>query len=433
MNRNTFETRAGRAVGSFGVPLAYAAGAVVLGIAVPRLEARFLPDLAAPISVNSAIALLSAIATGMLPLTGLVFSLVFVLVQFSATAYSPRLVGWLSRSATLGHALGSFTASFLYALAALAWIDRSGTGKVPLLTVWVALLLLFVSMVFFVLLVRRIGSLQIARVLEYAGDQGRDVIERDYAPLDDARAGAGKQPLRQAEELPAPVQTVEHRGGPLVVQAIEVRRAIALAARERVAFSLACAVGDTVFDGMPLLRVHGGSRPLPERELRRLVKLGTERTFEQDPKYALRLLVDIAIKALSPAINDPTTAVQALDQVQDLLLRLARSELAAGRARDASGSLRLVFPVPVWEDFVMLAFDEIRYCGANSIQVMRRMRALLEDLIEHVPEERRPALQRYLERVDNGIRRAFEDPDDLRDASVGDRQGLGLSGEREAS
>jgi uncharacterized membrane protein len=101
--------------------------------------------------------------------------------------------------------------------------------------------------------------------------------------------------------------------------------------------------------------------------------------------------------------------------------------------RDAGGSLRLVFPVPVWEDFVVLAFDEIRYCGANSIQVMRRMRALLEDLTAHVPEERRPALQRYLERVDNGIRRAFEDSDDRRDALQGDRQGLGLSGEREAS
>ena len=81
-------------------------------------------------------------------------------------------------------------------------------------------------------------------------------------------------------------------------------------------------------------------------------------------------------------------------------------------------------------DFVVLAFDEIRFCGANSIQVMRRMRALLKDLEEHVPPERRPALQRYLERVDNGIRRAFEDLDDRKDASEVDRQGLGLSRER---
>ena len=196
---------------------------------------------------------------------------------------------------------------------------------------------------------------------------------------------------------------------------------------------MAWAVGDTVIDGMPLLRVHGGARPLDERKLRRLVSLGAERTFEQDPKYAIRILVDIAIKALSPAINDPTTAVQALDQLEDLLLRLGRRSLAAGRARDASGSLRLVFPVPSWEDFLVLAFDEIRYCGASSIQVMRRMRALLLDLMKNVPPERLPALERYLERVDNGIRRAFEDGADRKDALEQDRQGLGLSPEQRQS
>jgi uncharacterized membrane protein len=169
---------------------------------------------------------------------------------------------------------------------------------------------------------------------------------------------------------------------------------------------------------------------VPEDRLRRLVHLGSERTFEQDPKYAIRILVDVAIKALSPAINDPTTAVQALDQVEDLLLLLGRVDLSAGRVRDARGSLRLVFPVPKWEDFLVLAFDEIRYCGASSIQVMRRLRALLQDLKEHVPSERRTALQRYLERVDNGIRRTFEDGDDRKDALEEDRQGLGLSRER---
>ena len=205
---------------------------------------------------------------------------------------------------------------------------------------------------------------------------------------------------------------------------------VALAGREGAVVAMAWAVGDTLVDGMPLLRVHGGGRPVPEDRLRRLVRLGSERTFEQDPKYAIRILVDIAIKALSPAINDPTTAVQALDQVEDLLLRLGRVHLDGGRVRDGRGSLRLVFPVPKWEDFLVLAFDEIRYCGASSIQVMRRMRALLQDLKDHVPPERRPALQRYLARVDNGIRRTFEDGDDRRDALEVDRQGLGLSRER---
>jgi uncharacterized membrane protein len=412
---------------AIGTPLVYAAGAVVVGLTVPRLEAAFLPDLRAQMATGTATAVLSAIASGMLPLTGLVFSLAFVMVQFSATAYSPRLVAWLAGSALMRHSLGVFTATFLYAVAALGWVDRGGTGKVPLLSVWLAIALLLVSVVFFVLLVERLVMLQISHVLAYAGDKGREVIERDYVPLGEGGRGEGGEP---ADHLPAEGQVVLHRGGPAVVQAIDVQRLVRLAEREGAVVAMAWAVGDTVVDGMPLLRVHGGTRPVAEDRLRGLVRLGHERTFEQDPKYAIRMLVDIAIRALSPAINDPTTAVQALDQIEDLLLRLGRADLAAGRVRDARGSLRLAFPVPKWEDFLVLALDEIRYCGASSIQVMRRMRALLQDLTKHVPPERRPALERYLERVDAGIRRTFEDPDDRNDALEPDRQGLGLSRER---
>jgi uncharacterized membrane protein len=421
--------RASRIWSVAAVPLAYSAGAVALGLVLPRLEAAFLPDLRAAVGAGPASAILSAIASGTLPLTGLVFSLAFVIVQFSTTAYSPRLVSWLASSALMQHALGIFIATFLYALAALAWIDRDGTGKVPLITVWFAIALLLASVAVFVMLVERLRMLQISRVLAYAGDQGREVIARDYRPLAEGRTGA---PASPDEELPPFTQVVSHRGGPAVIQAIDVERLTALAERAGAVLSVAGAVGDTVMDGMPLVRVHGASVPRAERRLRRLVRLGAERTFEQDVKYAIRLLVDIAIKALSPAINDPTTAVQALDQIEDLLLRLGRSDLGGGRVNDRHGRLRLVFPVASWDDFLVLSFDEIRYCGASSIQVMRRMRALLRDLASQVPEVRHPALSRHLERIDNGIRRTFADQDDCSDALDADRQGLGLSSEQRA-
>jgi uncharacterized membrane protein len=422
----TFERSASRALGSFGIPLLYAVGAIVLGMVLPRVEARYLPGLTSGAGASAAIAVLSAIASGMMPLTGLVFSLAFVMVQFSATAYSPRLVSWLAGSAIMSHSLGIFTATFVYALAALAWVDRGGTGRVPLLTVWVAIALMLVSIVFFVMLVERLGMLQIARVLAYAGDHGRAVIDRDYALLGEGETEGADQ----EEELPPVTQIITHQGGPAVIQAFDVRRLVALAAKRNAVIAMAWAVGDTAIDGMTLLRVHGADAPIGERTLRRRVRLGAERTFEQDPKYAMRLLVDIAIRALSPAINDPTTAVQALDQIEDLLVRLSRRNLSAGRSRDWTGKLRLVFPVPGWEDFLVLAFDEIRFYGASSIQVMRRMRALLGHLMDHVPPERRPALERYLERVDKGIRKNFEDTEDRKDALEEDRQGLGLARER---
>ena len=412
----------------FLVLLLYAVAGVAFGMLLPRLEARLFPDLTLGLSLGSAQVILSTIASGMMALTAIVFSVAFVMVQFSATAYSPRLVLWLARSPVINHSIGIFTATFLYAIGALAWVDRDNSGRVPPITTWFAVLLLFASVVFFVLLIEKIGMLQVTRILTATGDAGRTVISRMYPEA--GSAGGGQAPGSADADDPgrAPILlTLAHHGGPLVVQAVRTEALVALAARSDAVVVMAVAVGDTVMDGMPILRVHGTGAPPPAERLRRAVELGPDRTFEQDPKYAVRLLVDVAIKALSPAINDPTTAVQALDQIEDLLLRMGQRDLDVGRMRAADGRLRLVLPVPTWNDLVVLALDEIRYCGATSVQVMRRMRALLEDLKEHVRRDRRAALEYYLARVDKGIRRDFEDADDQRDALDADRQGLGLS------
>jgi uncharacterized membrane protein len=186
------------------------------------------------------------------------------------------------------------------------------------------------------------------------------------------------------------------------------------------------AVGDTVVDLTPLLCVFGARQPIDERALTNAIETGEQRTFEQDPTYAIRLLVDIAIKALSPAINDPTTAVQALNQIEDLLLRLGCRCLEMGEFRDSEGKLRLVVPYPTWDDFLRLAFDEIRYYGAHSVQVMRRMKALVSDLRLRLPENRSPGLRHWEERLQTTIARSFEDAEEKREASVEDRQGLGV-------
>ena len=181
-----------------------------------------------------------------------------------------------------------------------------------------------------------------------------------------------------------------------------------------------------MFDGTVLLEVLGGRRFVDVEAWKKAFEIGSERTFEQDPKYAIRLLVDIAIRALSPAINDPTTAVQALDEIQDLLLRLGRRRLEIGAVRCSDGALRLVISYPTWEGFLRLAFDEIRFCGATSVQVMRRMKALVSDLIDTLPEERHQPLIHHQKRLDSTIARSFADPEEQLEAAVADRQGLGV-------
>jgi uncharacterized membrane protein len=158
-----------------------------------------------------------------------------------------------------------------------------------------------------------------------------------------------------------------------------------------------------------------------------MVALGPERTLEQDPAFAFRIMVDIAARALSPAVNDPTTAVLALDQIHRLLRHAGQKQLDPGRVCDGGARLRLVYPTPQWDDFVALAVIEIRLFGAGNIQVPRRLRAMLEHLIAVLPEVRAEALRRELATLHDAVEHAYPESADRPRAEVGDRQGIGGS------
>lgn len=410
------------------IPLAYVVVTLLVGMVLPRLEHHLLPELVTTHSAAAAMAVCSSVASGMLALTGIVFSLAFVMVQFSATAYSPRLVLWVARDPVVSHALGVFTSTFLYALLLLAWVDRESSGKVPLLSSWLVFALLLASVGLFIALIERIGSLQVNRMLIFTGDQGRKAADDLYPPGDAPDSGKGVPDL---DQWPV-TQTLVHVGRPQVIQAVHVAALVAQAKQVGAVVEMVAAVGDTVLELTPLLRVRGAREPLDEAALAACLEIGDERTFQQDPKYAIRILVDIAIKALSSAINDPTTAVQALDHIEDLLLRLGRRRLDLGAYHDHAGQVRLVVPFPTWDDFLLLGLDEIRAYGAGSVQVMRRMKALINNLTEVLPAGRHEALKRWEQRLQGTIARSFADKEEKKDASVADRQGLGI-GDDEAA
>jgi uncharacterized membrane protein len=184
-------------------------------------------------------------------------------------------------------------------------------------------------------------------------------------------------------------------------------------------------VGDFIAAGDPLFRIFDGGEDLSADTLRNSVAIGQERTLEQDPTYAFRIIVDIASKALSPAINDPTTAVLAIDQIHHLLRTVGSRNLGDGREADSRGELRLVYRTPNWEDFVLLAVTEIRHYGRDSIQIMRRLRAMLDNLIETLPEKRAPMLRLELSLLEASAKRIFLDLYDQELAETGDLQGIG--------
>jgi uncharacterized membrane protein len=412
------------------IPTLYVGVTAICGLTLPRLEQEYLAAYSHGMSVASAQATLSAIASGMIALTGIVFALAFVMVQFSAIAYSPRLVAWFGRDPVLFHSLGLFTATFLYAIATLAWTDRGGSGRVPLFSVLLVTVLLILSMIVFARLVQRLNDIQITNVLHFVGQQGREVIRAMFPRLDtpvDAEPGSWQTAVEAVQQRPV-TQTLRYSGEPCTVTQFQIAALVRQAQAVDAVIVMECAVGDTLVEDTLLLRVHGGREPLAEIPLRQAIWAARERTFEQDPKYPLRLLVDIAIRALSPAINDPTTAVQALDQIEDLLHRLGRRALDAGCVKDDRGALRLVFPTPTWEDYLTLAFDEIRQYGVSSVQVMRRLRSALLGLMDSVTEvERKTVVRRYLHHLNLAVEHSTFDAEDQVMALQEDRQGLGLS------
>ncbi len=266
-------------------------------------------------------------------------------------------------------------------------------------------------------------SLRPISVLRTVAEEGRAVVEHVYPdPFDPAEVKPGNSPASAADFV-----AVEQVARSDVVLAFSQSDLLALAERAETVIELVPQVGDFVARGDLLFRVRSGGRPVDARALRACVAIGSERTMEQDPRFAFRIMVDIASKALSPAINDPTTAVLALDLIHHLLMHVGKCRLDAGQTLDAHGRLRLCYRTPDWTDFVSLAVTEIRHFGASSMQVARRLQAMLEHLLSVLPEACHAALQQELSLLRCAIKRHFPDDVDRTQAQVGDFQGIGSS------
>ncbi|HZU85736.1 MAG TPA: DUF2254 domain-containing protein [Polyangiaceae bacterium] len=398
----------------------FIAAALLLGYFVPGIAERRFPHLASPIGVDQAIAFLSAVASGMMTFTGVVFSLVLVALQFVTAAYTPRIVStWLSNH-IVGDSCGVFTGTFLYSLMALRGVGSLHGGESSSLVLWVAFVWLLGSVYMLVRLIAAFADLTHTRILYMVAAQGRAAIDGMRAPAD-----AGAPPPGLAPGARSAAQQVVHDGQPAYLVSVDVARLVALARSAGATIRVPFAVGDPVPAGAPIALVHGARAPVSERAIRRAVVLGREREVAGDPKYALRLLVDIAIRALSPAVVDPTTAVQALDHVEALLVRLGNTGLGAGQVRDGEGVVRLVYEPTTWDEYLELALAEIQYYGATSVQVQRRLAALVAFVSAHVPPARRVALARFADEQRCAVRREFPASEGRARAERSDRQGLG--------
>jgi uncharacterized membrane protein len=409
------------------VPSVYVVGALALSFGLVRWDEADPIVISKSISASSASAALSALGSGMLAFTGFVTSVILMVIQFGTAEFSPRFVAWFRRDRTLRYSLSTFSATFLFALVSTAQVGRGTAAFVPTRTLLAALGLTLLSIVMFLVLIDRTsGGLRVANVVQSVEREARDAFDAVY-PANAADTVEAKAATRSVAGRSL-VQTVRVGRLGQVVVALHRKGLADVAERYDAVIELMPAVGDHVPAGGILLKVYG-SRRLPERRLRRAIALGDERTLEDDPAFAIRMLVDVAIKALSPAVNDPTTAVQALDRIEDLLRYAASKHLSTGTVSDSKGEVRFVYPTPTWQDLVELAFAEIRAFGAGQYQVDRRLRALLDDLIATLPERRRPPLLEQRALLDDAVLSTISQGQRAA-ALVADRQGIGMSHSR---
>ncbi len=320
-------------------------------------------------SVEGAQAILGGLSSSMLTFIVFAVSGLLLAVQIASGQLTPRIISLVFARPVLRVSVGIFVFAYTFTLSALGRIE---TVRVPELLVMVAVLLTLVSIAVFFWFVQQLGT--------------------------------GLRPVFILQSL---WETARAVGGCVI--------------------ELIPQVGDFVAHGDPLFSIHPGSARVDEDALYDCVAFGPERTLEQDPAFAFRIMVDIASRALSPAVNDPTTAVVAIDQIHRLLAYVGQRNLDTGPVRDDAGHVRLVYATPDWEDFVALAVSEIRAFGAGSIQVPRRLHAMLEHLAAVLPASRTAAVRRELTLLERAVDRQYVDDEDRRRARHPDRQGLGGS------
>ena len=372
-------------------------------------------------SPSTASGVLTAIVAAMVALLGFVVTIGVLVVQQATGTLSPRYMRLWYRDRLQKAVLATFAGTITFAFALLR---RINDDFVPDIGVTVAGIVMAASLgLLLVYLNRFTHNLRPVAVAAIVGQAGQEILAGWIAQLRAWGIDEREAPTRAPAGAPVS-QVLARRSG--AVQAVNLPALISAADRHDCTIVLTRTVGDFVTRGTVLAEVYGAGPP-SSRSLRQQFALGRERTIEQDPAFALRILVDIAIKALSPAINDPTTAVQVLDHVEAFLGAVARTEGLHERYALGyrGGGTRIVVPGRSWKDYLELAVTEVRDYGAVSTQVCRRLHALLDTMLEVAPADRRPVVREELRRLAAAVDATFADRGHRELAHESDRQGIG--------
>jgi uncharacterized membrane protein len=379
----------------------------------------------AGLGVSGAQALYQTVITLTLSFVVFTFGSLLVAVQIAGGQLTPRIIATtLLRDNVVRYTVGLFVFSLIFAVMAL---DRLENEVREIVSLIVALLGITSMAAFLFLIDYAARLLRPVSIVARVANDGLAVIDALYRRATGQEADEGDLPAAFHD---ARQRIVHHDGPSEIVVAVDLATLVREAGWADGVIEFVPQVGDFVATGEALFVLYGGAIDISDSLLRTTVAFGPERTMEQDPTFSFRILVDIALKALSPAINDPTTAVLVIDQVHRLLRVLGGRHLRGDVIRDLQGRLRVIHRTPNWEDFVQVSCHEIRANGAGQMQVARRLRAMLDNLTVSLPPHRHQALNEQRQRLDQAIAACYPVPADLALAREPDPQGLGGMGAR---
>lgn len=367
----------------------------------------------------------SVVAGALLTFMGVVFSLTLVALQMASGQYSPRVMRTFVRNRTTKWTMGAFMGTFTFSIMLLANIEPGNDrveaylpalGFATLMLLVVTCLFMFVRYVHAVVRLLRIGHIvdSIAEATECS--------VRHQARQADARPFDADLPL----SAPAPVTVAARRSGTVVT--VDIRRVARAASAAGARVQLLHRPGSYVSRGERIALIHGSEAADPTRLVAAVesgIVVDKERTMLDDPAFGLRQLVDIAVRALPPNANDPTTAVQALDRITTCLLAIGGAPDPPEHFSWAGSTIRVSRPVLGWAQTLDLACAEIRSCGRDSVQVSRRMTAMFDTLTATLPSDRIGPVAHQRELLRDATSGAELRDGDAVLAGVADSSGLG--------
>jgi uncharacterized membrane protein len=363
------------------VQLFFTVAGLGLGLLLPRVTV-------APTVASSRVTeTLIGVGFGVLGLVSIIFSLLFLVVQWAFSSLSPRLnlfrddpIVWR----TFGLAVGVFVFSVTAALV----IGNDPEVSVIVPAAELAGVLAAIALIR-ALQVKAFASIQLAPTLLAIAARGSGILEDLYP-----RPGPDGRPA--AASLPPVRRTVTWPRRQAILQQLDVHRLSSAAGSAVIV--LRARIGDTLQEGAVVAALHGGDAS--DAEILAGLVTGQERTFGQDPLFAFRLLADIGLRALSPAVNDPATAVQVLDTVESLLAPLVTRDLDVAEVADDAGTVKVVLALPSWDDYLRISLDDLIEAGSRSPMVLLRARALLTGLLDAAPSPRRTSIAWRLHRAE---------------------------------